>query len=38
MCCRMSLVHSTMEMTRCYLAITQADLNSDHQLASPVAN
>ena len=35
---QMSLGHSTMEMTKRYLAIAQADLDSDHQVASPVAN
>jgi integrase/recombinase XerD len=35
---QMSLGHSTMEMTKRYLAIAQADLESDHQVASPVAN
>jgi integrase/recombinase XerD len=35
---QMSLGHSTMEMTRRYLAIAQADLELDHQVASPVAN
>jgi len=35
---QMSLGHSTMEMTKRYLAIAQADLEADHQVASPVAN
>lgn len=35
---QMSLGHSTMEMTRRYLALVQADLDVTHQLASPVAN
>lgn len=35
---QMSLGHSTMEMTKRYLAIAQADLEADHQLASPVSN
>jgi integrase/recombinase XerD len=35
---QMSLGHSTMEMTRRYLAIAEADLDADHQVASPVAN
>ncbi len=35
---QMTLGHSTMEMTKRYLAIAQADLHADHQIASPVAN
>ncbi len=35
---QMSSGQSTMEMTKRYLAIAQADLETDHRVASPVAN
>ena len=35
---QMMLGHSTMEMVKTYLALAQADLEKNHQIASPVDN
>jgi hypothetical protein len=34
----MALGHATVKMTKRYPAIAEADLQADHQVASPVAN